>query len=290
MDTPLDERERITNESINQAIGYILSHAEEELTLEQVASYCHFSKFYFSRLFKAQTGESVYGFIKRTKLEQSAFRLKTEERPITEISADFGYSSSNYSSAFRLHYKMSPVEFRRGSWQHSFAHPFFHQESWQAESLKECRQKVCVVEIPDFQVLYERRFGSYEGLMRDWTIFLEKYGNYITRETKFLELTHHDPAVTEPKRCLSDICLTVDKDCPLENTRRIGGGRCAVYHFQGHMKHIYAAYQTLFLVWLPGSGFELDNSRSLFDLYHLVDVSKYYVEMNICLPIKKSHF
>jgi AraC family transcriptional regulator len=58
----------IIKEVINQAIDYILGHIEEELTLEDVAGHCHLSKFYFSRLFKEQTGESVYGFIKRVKL------------------------------------------------------------------------------------------------------------------------------------------------------------------------------------------------------------------------------
>ena len=78
----------ITNESINRAIDYILLHIED-VTLEEVASYCHFSKYYFCRLFKAQTGESVHSFIKRVRLEQSAFRLKVEqERSITEIGAD----------------------------------------------------------------------------------------------------------------------------------------------------------------------------------------------------------
>lgn len=87
----------ITNEAVNQAIDYILKHIEEEITLGDVAGHCHFSKFYFSRLFKEQTGESVYGFIKRVKLEQSAFRLKTEQgRQITEIGADYGYSPSNF--------------------------------------------------------------------------------------------------------------------------------------------------------------------------------------------------
>lgn len=81
----------ITREVINQAIDYILQHTEEELTLDEVAEHCHFSKFYFSRLFKEQTGESVYAYIRRIKLEQSAFRLKVEkERRITEISADYG--------------------------------------------------------------------------------------------------------------------------------------------------------------------------------------------------------
>lgn len=79
----------ITSEAVNRAIDYILEHLEEDLSLEKVAMHCHFSKYYFSRLFKAQTGESVYGFIKRVRLEQSAFRLKTEkERLITDIGAD----------------------------------------------------------------------------------------------------------------------------------------------------------------------------------------------------------
>lgn len=58
----------ITNATVNHAIGYILQHAEEEVTLEKVAEHCHFSKYYFCCLFKAQTGESVYAFIKRVKL------------------------------------------------------------------------------------------------------------------------------------------------------------------------------------------------------------------------------
>ncbi|HOO78751.1 MAG TPA: AraC family transcriptional regulator [Lachnospiraceae bacterium] len=58
-----------TKEIVNQAISYIMEHIEEEIALEDVAEYCHFSKFYFSRIFKDKTGESVYAFIKRMKLE-----------------------------------------------------------------------------------------------------------------------------------------------------------------------------------------------------------------------------
>lgn len=32
----------ITNESVNQAIDYILRHMEEDVTLDDVAEYCHF--------------------------------------------------------------------------------------------------------------------------------------------------------------------------------------------------------------------------------------------------------
>ena len=277
----------ITSEAVNRAIDYILEHLEENLSLERVAAHCHFSKYYFSRLFKAQTGESLYGFIKRVRLEQSAFRLKTEkDRPITEIGADYGYSSSNYSSAFRLRYQMTPVSFRGQSYDRSMEHPFFHHENWHVETFDECRGKVMVRNVPDFRVIYERRFGSYEGLSVQWNRFVEKYGEYLAENTLFLERTYDDPAVTEAGNCLYDLCMTVGEDCPLENTTIIQGGKCAVYRFKGHAKHIYAAYQTLFLVWLPRTAYRLDQSRSLFDIYRVVDGNTLCMELDICLPVK----
>lgn len=277
----------ITSKAVNLAIDYILQHIEEELSLEEVADYCHFSKYYFCRLFKAQTGESVYGFIKRVRLEQSAFRLKTEkERAITEIGADYGYSSSNYSSAFRLHYHMSPVCFRRKSFGQSMKHPFFHHENWQVETFEECGRKITVKEVPDYYVIYERRFGSYESLSRNWNRFISTYQGYLTKETKFLERTYDDPALTAADNCLYDVCMSVDKNCALENTAMIQGGKCAVYHFKGHAKHIYAAYQTMFLIWLPETSYEVDTDRSMFDLYHVVDCDTMYMELDICLPVR----
>lgn len=276
----------ITNEIVNQAIDFILEHAGEEVTLEDVAKHCHFSKYYFSRLFKEQTGESVYGYIKRVKLEQSAFCLKTQrQRSITQISADYGYSASNYSSAFKLHYQMTPIDFRRNSYRKSMRHPFFHHEKWEIESFEECNRNITVEQVPDYYVIYERRFGSYERLSGDWDGFQRKYQDYVTEQTTFLERTWDDPAVTRADNCLYDICMSVSEACKLQNTAWIRGGKCIVYHFKGHAKHIYAAYQTIFLVWMPKTSYQLDESRSIFDVYHRVDCDTMYMELDICLPV-----
>ena len=277
----------ITSKAINQAIDYILQHIEEELTLNEVAAHCYFSPYYFSRLFKTQTGESVYQFIKRVRLEQSAFRLKTEkERSITEISADYGYSSSNYSSAFRQHYKTSPVSFRKKSYQEAMKHPFFHHEQWRAGSFADCNGKITIKQIPDYRMIYERHFGSYEHMHRAWNKLLVHYRDYISRDTKFIEITYDDPSLTEAKNCLYDIGLSVGEECRLENTTILLGGKCAVYSFKGHIKSIYAAYQTLFLVWLPKTQYRLDEGRNIIDIYHTVDCAAMEVEMDICVPVK----
>jgi len=80
--------------------------------------------------------------------------------------------------------------------------------------------------------------------------------------------------------------MSVEQGCPLENTAAIKGGRCIVYHFKGYAWHIYAAYQTIFLVWLPKTAYEVDGGRSLFDIYHMVDCNTMYMELDICVPVK----
>ena len=118
--------EMIENQIVNKAIDYIFSHLEQELSVEQIAEYCGFSKFYLSRLFKAETGESIYAFIKRLKVEQSAWRLKVEKgRSITEIGNEFGYSASNYATLFKEHFEKIPAQFRKDIPDISKRHAFF---------------------------------------------------------------------------------------------------------------------------------------------------------------------
>ncbi len=57
---------------IDQSIDFILEHLDENITVKDVAGQFHFSESYFSRIFKAETGESVYAFMKRLKMDQSA--------------------------------------------------------------------------------------------------------------------------------------------------------------------------------------------------------------------------
>lgn len=57
----------IENQIINKAIDYIFQHIDEDLSVESIAAFCGYSKFYLSRLFKAETGEGIYTFIKRAK-------------------------------------------------------------------------------------------------------------------------------------------------------------------------------------------------------------------------------
>ena len=69
----------IRREVINEAISYIFDHIDEDITVDDVARHCAYSKYHLTRMFKEDTDEALYQFIKRIKLERSAWRLKVEK-------------------------------------------------------------------------------------------------------------------------------------------------------------------------------------------------------------------
>ena len=112
---------------INKAISYIFENIDEEITVDDVARHCSYSKYHLMRMFKEDTDEALYQFIKRVRLERSAWRLKVEkDKSITEIGADYGYSSSNFATAFKKHLNLSPAGFRKISEQMVEQSPFSH--------------------------------------------------------------------------------------------------------------------------------------------------------------------
>lgn len=277
----------IENGAVNRAIDYIMGHIGEDIPIQDVAAHCNLSTYHFCRLFKKQTGEGIHQFIKREKMEQSAFRLKTEKgRTITDIALDYGFSSSNYSTSFREHLNLSPNAFRKECKERSISHPFFKQEgNIKLHTYEECCRKTTIQVLPSYRALFERRKGTYLHLGNDWDSFIQRYQSYVDEHTLFIERTYDDPSITETGSCLYDLCLTVNTDTPTDNICTITGGRFAVSRYQGKPTGIYAAYQSIFNVWLPQSGHEVDE-RYGFVIYHTVDCDTQEMTLDICIPIK----
>ncbi|MBC3795995.1 AraC family transcriptional regulator [Acetobacterium tundrae] len=275
------------NELVSKAIDYIVENLNEKISIEDVADYCHLSKYYFSRVFKAETGESVYAFIKRLKMEQSAIEMKLgKEKTITDIGVTYGYSSSNYSSAFKKHHHISPpAEFRKTVNTNCASHPFILDKLAEFQSFEEYNQQIQITELDDFVVIYERYLGNYLDLGKNFCEFTEKYKNYLKEDTLLIERFFDDPSITNVSQCLYDICMTVDENCLLENVMTIQGGKFAVYRFDGLIPDIYEALQGIFNIWLPNSRYEMDERYGL-DIYRRMDRDNQHVIIDLCIPIK----
>lgn len=270
---------------VDQSIDYIMQHLDEDLSVESVANQFFISKYHFSRIFKAVTGESVYAFIKRCKVDQSAVDMKLNpEKTITDIGLDYGYSSSNYSSVFRKHHDASPAMFRQSIPTSGMPVPFAPERTAHFRTAQEYAARIEIQEFSDFFVLYERFIGNYVELEKRWYQFLDLYQAYLQEETILVERFFNDPAITSSSRCICDICMTVGEECNLGNLMRIKGGRWIVYHFNGEIKDIFETLQGIFNVWLPQSGYHMSQRYGL-NIYRHIDREKHRVTMDLCIPI-----
>ncbi len=276
----------MNKELINRSIDYIIQHFDENISVKDVAEHFHFSEYYFCRSFKAATGQSIYEFIKRLKMDQSAVDIKLiKDRPITDIGLDYGYSSSNYSSAFKKHHNVSPAKFRKTINVTGMSNPFYPEGVSGFDSFDSYAGKIRIQELKDVTVIYERVIGNYIALKEQWPQFLDKYSDFIKAETQFIERFYDDPAISSLDSCIYDICMTADETCKLDNLTTIKGGKFAIYRYEGKIQDIFCSVQGVFSVWLPESGFIKDERYGL-NIYPKIDGSSEYVTMDLCIPIK----
>lgn len=275
-------------EIISNCIDYIIQHLDEDLSVEDIAKYCNFSKYHFSRMFKLETGEGIYEFIKRMKLEYSALDLKlSKESSITDVGASYGYSASNYSTAFKKHHNISPAEFRFAIGANELKNPFYKNDLVDFNTFEAYDNKINISEIENFFVIYERHIGAYKEIGEKWTLFTEKYSSYLKEDTILIERSYHDPLVTSPEKCIYDMCITTKKDCDLENKTVIEGGKFIIYPFKGYVRDIFDEFQGIFVNWLPYSSYHMDK-KFVLNIYREIDWENMHVAMDICIPVKLS--
>lgn len=271
---------------INKAITYILSNLEEDISVGDVSSFCGISKYHLNRIFRKETGEALYEFIKRNKIERSAWRLKVEKnKSVTEISSDYGYSSSNFSTEFKKSLHISPSMFRKESEER--VHLCSLSRGLTLDDMESMEKNITIETLPDMYVIYERKKGNYKNMPSQWCSFIEKYSYLKTDDTLYIECTLDDPSITDEDNCLYEICQTVDKtDRRISNlsTTKFTGGKYAVYHYKGWPEFLYMVYQEVFCRWLKKSGYEID-TRPIIDIYRLVRDDG-YMEIDICFPLK----
>lgn len=276
----------MNKELINQSIDYILRHFDQGISIKDVADHFHYSESYFCRSFKEGTGESVYEFIKRLKMDQSAVDIKlVKDRPITDIGLDYGYSSSNYSSAFKKHHNVSPTQFRESTNVAGMSNPFYPEGLSRFDTFDDYAGKIKIEERTDVWVIYEKVIGNYVALKEQWPRFMDKYRDYIQADTLFMERFYNDPAITGLNSCIYDICMTTDESCALDHVTKIKGGKFAVYRYEGGIQDIFCLVQGVFSIWLPASGYTMDERYGL-NIYRKIDANNEYVIMDLCIPVK----
>jgi len=108
-----EEREQRTSGVLENAITFIQEKFREELSLEDVAEHVHLNPYYFSKIFKQQTGETFIDYVTRLRIEKAKQLIKDGSFSLKEVCYLVGYKDPNYfSRVFKKVTGVTPSEYR----------------------------------------------------------------------------------------------------------------------------------------------------------------------------------
>jgi AraC family transcriptional regulator of arabinose operon len=104
---------RFSDPRVDQAQGFLETHYQQPLSLQEIAARVALSPWRLAHLYKQQTGQTILQSLTQLRLQQAARLLAYTSRTVAEIAADVGFESPFYfSRLFKRAYGQSPLQFR----------------------------------------------------------------------------------------------------------------------------------------------------------------------------------
>lgn len=101
--------------TIEQAVNYIRSNYQKDISLVDVSRQVNASPYYFSKIFKEATGENFIEYLTNLRMVKAKELLTQTDCSIKEICVKVGYSEPNYfSRSFKKNVGVTPTEYKEG--------------------------------------------------------------------------------------------------------------------------------------------------------------------------------
>lgn len=95
-------------EIITESLVYIEKNLKQKISIEEIADYVGYSKFYFSRMFKQKMNISIMEYVKERKVI-CALESILQGNKILDVAIEYGWEShSGFIKAFKSYYGFSP--------------------------------------------------------------------------------------------------------------------------------------------------------------------------------------
>lgn len=98
---------------IEETVAYINEHLTENLSLDFLAKRASLSPYYFTRLFKKETGFTPHEYLIAARINTAKFLLKNTSTSIKEICFGTGFSNeSSFCTTFKKWVRQTPSDYR----------------------------------------------------------------------------------------------------------------------------------------------------------------------------------
>lgn len=95
-------------------IEYLSENFKQDISIEELCKKFYISTKMLYRVFKSQTGTTVFGYITAKRVKAAEELLIVSDRSISEIAADVGYSDYNYFiKVFKKSTGLTPLKYRK---------------------------------------------------------------------------------------------------------------------------------------------------------------------------------
>lgn len=100
-------------------LNYIAENYRNNITLNDISMFCHYSQSHICNIFKKFSNKSILQFIIDMKLNEGAKQLKNSDKKVCDISYDLGFCDSNYfTNQFKKHFGITPKQYRKQNKYH----------------------------------------------------------------------------------------------------------------------------------------------------------------------------
>lgn len=101
-------------ERLNQAFEYIETNYQQNISIDEIAKVVGYSSYYFTRFFKATTGQTFMQFLTKYRINQAKFILASEHLPMIDVAEKAGFNSvKTFHHVFKKVVGLSPLQYQK---------------------------------------------------------------------------------------------------------------------------------------------------------------------------------
>jgi AraC family transcriptional regulator len=232
-------------EIIHQIVSTIYEELSTDLSLKYFAKKYAMSPYHLLRLFKHETGRTLYECVQNVRLQHAALLLLSEhKRSIADIAVQAGYAAhASFIRAFKKRFNQTPMQWKK-------SHVASNRSSFKLQTF--------VVTLPTKELIYLRS-QDYDDLHHSWQRLKASIHQNNLPERRQLMIFDDNPYLTASKEAHYRIAMEVEThdenlSLPQCKSKEQLALRCDL---EGSFEDLLGAIERIYRLWLPQSGYTL---------------------------------